>query len=248
VKESSVDSVDELVLLRGTVESWADRAASALLGFIREDGSFWKDSKTASLSLHDAAPHITTSARAYIALLYADRRADTSKGKKTPDWVASFRKFLEKPLIGRTEHHFYEAKHQIKRGEPRDKYEVNTFDIAHLTDFFQVAKYLARFHGTDLDAATLFQPPDDPVKTAFKFKEDESAEEVARKKEFPPKSFDHLDPTAAIKGRLLQALRDAVQNPAGGFPGEVRFEEGQPVHIITLRRCTPFVRSMFLMR
>jgi hypothetical protein len=35
-------NVDDLVLLRGTVESWVERAAEAVLEFRRDDGSFWK--------------------------------------------------------------------------------------------------------------------------------------------------------------------------------------------------------------
>lgn len=228
-ENATILNVDDLVLLRGTVENWAERAANAVLEFKREDGSFWKDSKTARNAKADSAPNITTSARAYIALLYADRRSDTSKGRKEPEWVSSLAAFMNKASIGRLGRHFYEAVPKAEGGgSQRDKYEVNTFDIAHLTDFIQVAEYLARFHGGDIRVTNFFKSPDSEDKSPFKFKEDEPPS--ASNQRLPSADYDRLEAREAIKHRLLEAIKDAAQptETGVGFPGEVRFEEGRP--------------------
>ncbi len=151
--------VQELVLLRTTVENWSEIAAKAVGKFMRPDGSFWKDSKVAENETPGAAPHITTSARAYIALLYADRLKNTNKGKQVPEWAQNFSGLLETPTVGQSNTQFYEARKARKTNEKVDPYEVNTFDIAHLADFVQVSGYLDRFYGLKTNPATFFAEP-----------------------------------------------------------------------------------------
>lgn len=217
-------SVEDLVLLRTTVEDWAKKACEAMSGFARDDGSFWKESRTASLENDHSAPHITTSARAYIALLYTDRLRDTRVGAAPPEWARGFGKLVARPAVGRQGRQFYEELRTRKPGEQVDAYEVNTFDIAHLADFFQVAEYLSRFYGCEIDAGSFFgSRPSKPLTFVIDkqdvFPEDRTTDE----------QYNNNDARGVIELRLRHAIFEASKatTVGGGFRGEVRFEEGR---------------------
>jgi AAA+ superfamily predicted ATPase len=187
--------VQDLVLLRTTVENWSGVAAKAVGMFMRDDGSFWKDSKVAENEEPGAAPHITTSARAYIALLYADRLKDTNKGKRTPEWATKFEELLKTPAIGLSNNRFYEARKQRPDDEGVDPYEVNTFDIAHLADFVQVSGYLSRFYEVKTDPTTFFKAgvvkfSGDDVAAVADEKPSDETDPKASKADIAPKSVD----------------------------------------------------------
>lgn len=221
-----ITSVQDLVLLRITVENWAEEAADAVSGFAKDDGSFRKDSKSVGVEEEKAAPHITTSARAYIALLYADRLRDTSKGKLAPSWSDSFQKLAEKPIIGRAGHRLFEARKSREDPSKIDPYEVNTFDIAHLTDFMQVADYLNRFHGVEVASSRFF---DKPATSGINFDEKEEGQKVEART-LAAGQYDNFSDRMLIETRLREAIKDAsvLKEVGVGFAGEVRFEEGRP--------------------
>ncbi|HEX8481141.1 MAG TPA: AAA family ATPase [Allosphingosinicella sp.] len=223
---AQVASVQDLVLLRSTVENWSRDAAKSVLGFRRDDGSFRKDSKSDG-NPDKAAPHITTSARAYVALLYSDRLRDTSKGRQTPTWAEAFATLTVEPLIGRSGHRLYESrKPKRKKGEKIDPYEVNTFDIAHLTDFIQVAEYLQRFYDISSGALKLLRDAEgSPVDFDV-----EQEGKIIPDREMQASEYDGLTERSIIERRLREAIREASrpQEVGVGFAGEVRFEEGRP--------------------
>ena len=221
--DDGITTVEDLVLLRTTAENWAETAARTVLGFKRSDGSFWKDSKAACPENETEAPHITTSARAYTALLYSDRLRDTSKGAKVPEWAADFKRFLERGTVGRSGGRFFEALKPRGEGDKIDPYEVNTFDIAHLTEFFQVSDYLKRFHALDTDPTKFFNKATDP-----KFDEKDVGDDAPAL--LNKVECDTMSARDLIVRRLLDAIAQAAEHRSVGvgFPGEVRFEEGRP--------------------
>ncbi len=216
-------AMDDLVLLRTTVENWAKTASKAVYDFKREDGSFRKDLDSQADS--NAPPHITTSARAYIALLYADRLRDTSKGKTQPDWCLDFEKLVGRLAVGRQGRRFYEARKQRKQSEKIDRYEFNTFDIAHLADLFQVSDYLARFHDKKPDVEPFFGPAGTSASVEF---EPEAPNESVPGPIQKDEEYDRNTPRQMIERRLREAITEAAKpRTAGvGFAGEVCFEEG----------------------
>ncbi|MER8388337.1 AAA family ATPase [Mesorhizobium sp. M1380] len=219
-------AIDDLVLLRTTVENWVKVASEAVRGFKRDDGSFRKDSKPVLDNKANVAPHITTSARAFIALLYADRLRDTRKGKKLPEWHKDFTKLVKRATVGRQGRRFYEALKNRSTGEKVDPYEFNTFDIAHLADFFQVSAYLDRFYDASTDVKTFFKPK--PAPESFQFDLDEEGEPPLEGC-VRPEEYNDMDPRGMIVRRLREAISEASKpnNVGVGFPGEVRFEEGR---------------------
>lgn len=222
--QSGPSPVEDLVLLRTTVQNWAETAAKAVASFMRRDGSFWKDSKSAAAARDGEAPHITTSARAYIALLYADRLRDTSKGKKPPSWASDFGRLLAVETVGRSGRRFYEARKPRNTGDKIDPYDVNSFDIAHLVDFVQVQEYLKRFYELDFDHAKFFARP-----SAVEFSEGKTSDsETGTPSE--KTTCDDLPPKSLVGRRLRQAIEQAgkTDETGVGFSGEVRFEESRP--------------------
>jgi ATPase family associated with various cellular activities (AAA) len=208
--------MDDLVLLRTTVENWAKVASEAVYNFRRDDGSFRKDSRSPRES-NNKAPHITTSARAYVALLYADRQL-SSKGAKLPEWYQDFKKFVERQTVGRQDRQFLELLKDRREKTKIDPYEFNTFDIAHLADYFQVADYLKRFYASSPDVDKFFK-----LEKGFEFDLDEGGNPAGKVDD------DYNSKTAR---EMIEArLRDSIQEAAGakdvgvGFPGEVRFEQ-----------------------
>jgi hypothetical protein len=213
--------MDDLVLLRTTVENWAKVASDAVHNFQRDDGSFWKDSRPVGKS---TAPHITTSARAYVALLYADRQPNASKGVKLPSWYQNFKTFVERETVGRQDRQFYELLKTRSENEKIDPYEFNTFDIAHLADFFQVSDYLKRFYNSSPDVNKFFKSRTGGVSLEFDLDE-QSAPEVRGPKE----EYDSLTARNMIEKRLRESISEAAlpKDVGVGFPGEVRFEDGR---------------------
>jgi hypothetical protein len=210
--------MDDLVLLRTTVENWSKVASDAVYKFKRADGSFWKDSGSARGDTNKA-PHITTSARAYVALLYADRQRDTSKGAKLPAWSADFKTFVERQTVGRQDRQFYELLKKRPKRAKVDPYEFNTFDIAHLADFFQVSDYLGRFYaGNSPNVDKFFKLT--RGKSALEFDWDEKIARAVKE------DYNRKNARDMIERRLREAIREAAQakDVGVGFPGEVRFE------------------------
>lgn len=86
---------------RSVLEIWIDRAANAVWGFHRsEDGSFWTTSKVAGEAEKAALsppPHITTTARAYVAIQNTHRAKGEDAKPPVADWVRCFSLFAEKP-------------------------------------------------------------------------------------------------------------------------------------------------------
>lgn len=128
-------TIDELVRLRATAEEWGKKASFGVKTFWRDGGSFSKDSS--KLPEPGDAPHITTTARAYIALMYADRAKKREGAPETPSWAEAFAKFGSERRIDIASR-FVETANK--------KSEVNIFDVAHLADFIQVGDYLDRFY------------------------------------------------------------------------------------------------------
>jgi hypothetical protein len=173
-----------------------------------------------------AAPHITTSARAYIALLYADRLKNTSKGKLAPSWSEAFLKLAEKPIIGRAGYRLFEARKSRESAPNIDPYEVNTFDIAHLTDFIQVADYLNRFHGVEVASSSFF---DKPAVSDTSFDDKDEGQKVEART-LTDGQYNDFSERMLVETRLREAIKDAsfLKDVGVGFAGEVRFEEGRP--------------------
>lgn len=194
-------TVEELVLLRETVETWIAKASAAVTDFHRTDGSFWKDSKSAKENT-DSWPNITSSARAYVALVSSDRSRDTTKIKSEPAWAKYFDAFITKMSIGKDGDRLVETQRPLSKSSS-GRQDVNTFDIAHLADFFQVAEYLKRFYALSPDYSKFFGE----TKSANKF---------------GPAKFD---PRKDIERRLRDGIKDAAKS-AGGI-GEVCFEKGR---------------------
>jgi hypothetical protein len=146
------DVVDDLVRLRATTEEWRGKAQAAVLTFMRPDKSFWKDSRGPTGAKPVEAPHITSTARAFIAMLYADRAQARPYGLATPDWATAFSLFTSKPHIRISGTNFTEIGADATDGTGRTESgagrvsQVNTFDVAHLADFVQVGDYLNRFY------------------------------------------------------------------------------------------------------
>jgi hypothetical protein len=218
-----ITAVDDLVLLRTTVENWAKVASDAVNGFRRDDGSFLKDSKSDGNENRNGPPHITTTARAYIALLYADRLRDTSKGIKRPQWHDDFAKLIQRATVGRQGRDFYELLKQ-RNVEKVDRYEFNTFDIAHLADFYQVSDYLERFYGISLDMRTFIMKDEKTVTFDANEHSGSKPDDGDTTEEYEKKSARDM-----IERRLRVAISEAAKPNNGnvGFPGEVCFEEGR---------------------
>ena len=160
-------AVDELVELRDSVEEWARKAAEAVLCFRQGNGSFWKDTTAIQSGDGEDSPHITTTARAYIGLLYADRLDARKFARPRPKWSEDFGNFVGKAHIACKKGGFAEtrkAKGETEVGNgtatDTDRQDVNVFDVAHLADYLQVADYLNRFYPEEKewDAGPMFEP------------------------------------------------------------------------------------------
>jgi hypothetical protein len=130
---------EQLVRLRQLVEEWTRKAKGAVGTFQRSDGSFWKDSGTYSDAKESGKdpektpPNLTSTARAYMALVAADQvLADDS-----PGWKEPFNDFVTRQRLRWKGGSLYEV--------GNDQEMLNNFDIAHLTDFVIAEEYLARF-------------------------------------------------------------------------------------------------------
>ena len=143
-------SVDDLAGLRSTLETWIDRAADAVWNFhVKEDGSFWNNSTAPGKVTREnkRTPHITTTARCYIALLYAHRARGEGASPSPKKWVECFDQFTSDVHMtwehapGGDDLRFEET----AKKDDGEKGSVNTFDVAHLADFIQVADYVKRF-------------------------------------------------------------------------------------------------------
>jgi hypothetical protein len=148
VLPDGIRQIEDLAQLRSFLEIWINRAASAVWNFRRkEDGSFWKNSDAARKAENDSkapAPHITTTARAYIALQNAHRARGQRAEPAVESWVEFFLLFVGNAHIDLVDKGGIDFEEKGGKNESK-KSQVNTFDVAHLADFIQVAEYIGRF-------------------------------------------------------------------------------------------------------
>lgn len=209
-----IAQIEHLAQLRSNLEIWTERAANAVWGFRRErDGSFWKDSKAANdaKEKRGTPPHITSTARAYIALHYADR----VMGGTPPErgWVQAFKKFVASRHMTITSQSDQRWRFEQDATASDDKPgEVNTFDVAHLADFIQVADYVGRFNS---DKAV-------PVVLAKRAQAEAGQDQPGKAAE---QESDLI--RRAVVDHLNFALRSATiaGNEEAPNSGEVRFDE-----------------------
>jgi len=135
---------EDLHELRTAVEDWLKNARDAVWFFEREDGSFQSDSKT---------PHhssITTTARCYMALAYAERQLGKEPERDKPQWRKTLASYLQNLPVKHAECGFKVTRPKNEEGE-----DLNNFEIAHLADFEFVRKFATRFGGNEDDAESI---------------------------------------------------------------------------------------------
>src|SRR4051794_33323587 len=87
--EGAIRHIEDLAQLRSLLETWIDRAANAVWNFKRDDdGSFWTNSDAPRAGT--TAPHITSTARAYVALQNAHRARGEDATPRAKQWVDCF--------------------------------------------------------------------------------------------------------------------------------------------------------------
>ena len=183
----SEDSLEDLVELRTTVRDWVNTAKESVLSFHREyDDAFWEDTDQFSCAANRLTSgdgtklNPTITARAYMALTYADCCLAKNGDDKSPKWINQFRDFLyRKPFklassditddAVSTEDDDTESKEMKANGsdtkiirqqppkgvsDPKKvrNYELNNFETAHLADYLFVADYVRRFYAEEFSA------------------------------------------------------------------------------------------------
>jgi hypothetical protein len=135
-------SPEDLHELRATVEEWLSKARSAVWSFKRDDGSFQKDS--------DPFDHlsITTTARCYMGLAYAERQlGKPGKAENLPDWRTELRKGLA-TLDVKFENEMSESIELFQlSATPGNSSKLNNFELAHYADFAFARCFSGRFGG-----------------------------------------------------------------------------------------------------
>jgi hypothetical protein len=219
---SGIVQIEHLAQLRAVIEIWIDRAADAVWGFRREDdGSFWTNSKAASKK--DVPPHITTTARAYIALQNAHRARGEYGRPPVHNWVNFFTRFVSQVRIQ------WDETTAIQFNELNQKdSKVNIFDVAHFVDFIQVNEYISRF---DLSK--------DPIGFAIAKRKTSSdvqsikdnSDQSDKRDEEAPINKSVADPREELRSAIVKHLRTALQKSTqatdAGVPnrGEVQFDD-----------------------
>ncbi len=126
---------------RSRVLEWIKDARAAVLSFQRAgDGSFWKDTKLAIDKRHDKLSP-TTTARCYMALVYADRCF-----KEAPDdqrWREHFRTYVSRLQIEWT---YPTPTLSIKDSASKPE-DLNHFEVAHIADLAFVKHFLECYAG-----------------------------------------------------------------------------------------------------
>jgi len=211
--------IEDLAQLRAAIEIWIDRAANAVWGFRRDDGTFWINSKAAAKS--GIPPHITTAARAYIALQNAHRAKGQDAKPSVGDWVNRFSHFVNQLHM---EWH-REDKIRFKELHEEQKAKVNTFDVAHFADFIQVAEYISRFELSE-----------DPIRVVIARKrrngrssasDEPSGGDTSSSENSSSQPDQNGGLREAIIDHLTAALAKASQATDEGVPrtGEVQFDD-----------------------
>lgn len=113
------------------------------------------------------------------------------------DWVPYFSTFVKKPHMT-----WRLSKNTIEFDEVKNKEaEVNTFDIAHLADFVQVADYIKRFELAPELAVSVAAPK----------------HKAAKKKVFGVKQSKPPSPTDALRSVITKQLAAlALRRQSGG--------------------------------
>ena len=120
--------------------SGSRKARDAVLTFQRaNDGSFWKDTKVATAGVETTLSG-TTTARCYMALVYADRCCEEFRDHES--WKHAFRAYVSKLDLD------WEAEGEPKlilTGSPSKEESLNNFEIAHVADLAFVKQFLERY-------------------------------------------------------------------------------------------------------
>jgi hypothetical protein len=236
---AGITQIEDLAQLRSTLEIWTERAAKAVWGFRRQDGAFWKDSKAANdpEQQKGATRHITTTARAYIALQYAHRVFGRDVKAPWGDWVTAFERFVGSAHMTLSYSNDVWTFKQKATRSGKLAGDVNTFDIAHLADFIQVADYISRFGLSETSGQLVIAEQDAASSEAVKSGEpvrvasENAVEEVAWAGEGPasgcrPEESSHLLRRAVVDS-LNSSVRKASKAGANEAPnsGEVQFDD-----------------------
>ena len=112
------------------------------------DGSFWKDTKLVD-SNDETKLSGTTTARCYMALVYAERCLKDVE--KDGDWKLKFREYVSRLDI---DWGAGDPKLIVKGPTPKEEV-LNNFEIAHVADLAFVKQYLDRFSDEKVDAPAL---------------------------------------------------------------------------------------------
>jgi hypothetical protein len=248
--DGPIFNVAELVGLRAAVEDWCGKATEALWGFRRtegyEAGSFWKDSRPVS-DLASQTPNVTTTARAFMGFVAAERTAQLGFSEA---WEGALANFGNHARVFHCAGNFYEAKPRLSKQDgqtsPLFQYEEqNHFDIAHLADFVLAEEYVARF-----------KPPFGwSTKSLFGERKLENGEAKPMATSPEPEILAELaDPAQVIADRLKDALRTSVSPQAkaasarsSAARGEVQFErnnEDSAHYFVTLHA----LRALHILR
>lgn len=135
VDAAALSDPDALNRLRSTVEDWLDRAEQAVWTFERHNGLFQRDSAKSDHS------SITTTARCYMALAYAERSRKGTSNQYMPDWRSRLNSYLANKPFQLEKGEFVVS----QLGKDESDKNFNNFEIAHLADFVFAKKFAERF-------------------------------------------------------------------------------------------------------
>lgn len=126
---------EELHELRVRVESWLERARAAVMTFKHQNcnGTFHRDSD----ATNNSSPSIVTTARCYMALVYAEHQLGGRNGFEIKDWCDELHKCFGTLHLTSGGNTIYE--------DEANKKELNNFEVAHIADFIFSQKYCNRF-------------------------------------------------------------------------------------------------------
>ena len=131
-------SPEDLHELRATVEDWLNKARQAVWSFEDETtGCFRKDSS------QPPSASITTTARCYMGLAYAERQRGKEK-EDSKDWRGA---------LGRGLNYLNVKQSDSGRGLEllvREPQPLNNFELAHYVDFYFAREFCARFGSVEM--------------------------------------------------------------------------------------------------
>ncbi len=140
-------TLEEVARRRDRVQEWILKARKAVLSFSRGDGSFWRDSERAEENKRAELSGATT-ARSYMALIYADRCCGKLKSGDY-EWRKDFERYLKNLKVEWGSNVTLELALDHGQESSKDK-KINNFEVAHLADLEFVRAYIKRYAGQDL--------------------------------------------------------------------------------------------------